>query len=330
MCCSSSSDNNTPGPNGQCKPGDPKNPCPAPKLIKITVVKNATQTNVMGAKNWATVKKSSDDVVVEATTDPNTDEAWKQITWSGDTGSAVPGKANQRTLSRAAAAKLTIKAELGGVKDELTVWVIWSDLVITIGTSDTIDTGNDASGLAAGHKWPAMLGGGNNLGPMSKEGTSLTYAYTVGKMQAKATLQPAGVEDVVARDKWLMKRKATIKGYDNGVRVVDWTDHDDTSKAPWTDLDPKSGSSTREIYDLDAPGCSIILSGTTINHTADIYDNFTQWAAVTLDSEQRCSDEKTWSYTAQVDVDKATGKVEKNELSLSHITVPTSSKYTTR
>ncbi len=303
--------------------------CPDGKLVSLTVISNATQTNVTGAKNWATVKKSSDDVVVEATTNPNTDACWQAINWSGDTGN--PGdQPNRRKLSRAASKKFHVQAELGGVSDFVDVWVIWADLEIKIGSGDTIDTGNDASGLAAGHKWPSMLGGGNSLGPISSESTGLTYAHTVGKMQAKATLSPAGIEDVVARTAWLMRRKRTDKTFDNGIVTDDSTNKDDTSDAPWLDLDPKSGSSTREIYDLDAPGCSATLSGTTVNHTAECYDNFRQWAAVTLDSELACSDEKQWSYQARVDVDKASNKVELNSLSLVHIPIPASSNYTTR
>jgi hypothetical protein len=312
---------------GKKKPADPCEKCKTtPKLVKITVIRNATQANVTGAKNWATVKKASDDVIVEAATTPNTEDAWRQITWSGDTGDPVPGKSNQRTLKRDVARKHQIKASLGGVSDDLTVWVIWADLEVKIGTSETIDGGNDASGLAAGHNWPAMLGGGNKLGEMSSEGTGLTYAYTVGKMQAKATLKPDGIEDVV-RNQFKMRRKVTMKSYDDGSQSASRTDADDTSPARWTDIDPKSGSSTREIYDVDAPGCSATLSGTTVNHTAECYDNFTQYVTVTLDTELVCSEEKLWSYEARVNVDKASDKVELNKLRLAHVAIPAGAHY---
>jgi len=275
------------------------------------------------------VKKSSDDVIVEATTTPNTEACWKKINWSGDPGAEVPGHANQRKLSRAAAKHYHVVAELGGVTDFVDVWVLWAELVVTIGAADTIDTGNDASGLAAGHKWPAMLGGGNKLGPITKEGTTLTYAYAVGKIQAKATLTPVGIEDVVVSH-WHMKRKRTNKDWDNGVSSTNDVDVDDTSGADWVDLDPKSGTSARELYDLDAPGVSTSLAGTAINHTSESYTNFTQFVTVTLDTEVQCSDNKLWSYEVRIDVDKATGKVEKNALSLSHITIPASKHYPTR
>lgn len=332
MCCCTSNKKSTDesGPTASDPPETIKKDCPPEcKLVSLTVILNATQTNVTGAKNWATVKKATDDVILEATTDPNTEACWNCINWSGEAVTDVPGKPNRKKLSRAASKKCHVEAELGGVQDHVDVWVLWADLVVTIGASDTIDAGNDAPGLAAGHKWPGMLGGGNKLGPISSESTTLSYAYVVGKIQAKATLTPAGIEDVV-QSTWHMKRKKTKKAFDNAALTDSSTDADDTSGSDWLDEDPKSGTSTREIYDLDAPGCSNTLSGTTVDHTAELYENFTQFVSVTLDSELQCSDDKPWSYVAAVDVDKASDKVEKNELKLSHITIPAGSKYTTR
>src|SRR6266446_379416 len=325
------------GPKGAKRLKTNKEECePECKLVKLTVILNATQTNVTGAKNWACVKKATDDVIVQATTTPDNEACWKKINWSGDVGAEVTGKPNQRKLSRAAAKHYHVEAELGGVKDHVDVWVLWADLVVTIGAADTIDTGNDASGLAARHKWPAMLGGGNNLGPIASESTTLTYAYTIGKIQAKATLSPPGIEDVV-RTNWKVKRKVTSRGWDNGGHYsgATWVagpsvadnDKDDTSGREWTDLDPCSGISNREIYDLDAPGCSVALAGTTIHHTSEYYGNFTQSVTVTLDTEVQCSEDKLWSYTAWVDADKATDKVENNQLSLLHIPIPGASHY---
>ncbi|MEO7595173.1 MAG: hypothetical protein ABI134_28405, partial [Byssovorax sp.] len=131
-CC----DTKTPEPPAVAPPPPAVQPCPLCKLVSIKVVSNATQTNVTGAKNWACVKKASDDVIVEATTTPNDDATWKQITWSGDTGSAVPGKANQRKLSRATSKKLHIEAALGGVTDSLEVWILWAQVtILTSGTT---------------------------------------------------------------------------------------------------------------------------------------------------------------------------------------------------
>jgi len=109
---------------------------PKPRLVRLTVIRNATQNNVTGAKNWAAIKKATDDVIVEATTTPNNNkEEWQQITWSGDSGTAVSGKPNQRKLSRTTSKKYHVEAELGGVKDNVYVWVLWA--TVTINTSGT-------------------------------------------------------------------------------------------------------------------------------------------------------------------------------------------------
>ena len=299
------------------------------KLVSITVIRNATQTNVTGAKNWAAVKKATDAVIVQATTTPNTQVCWDAIAWSGDTGTAVPGHPNQRALSRSVSKKLHIGASLEGASDFLEVWVIWADIEVKIGDGDTLDSGNDSSGLAAGHKWPAALGGGNKLGPISSIDTGLVYSYVVGKMQAKAILSPPGIEDIV-KSGWSMRRKKTIKGYSNGTQYrTTGVDDDDTSYADWVDNDPKSGTSKGEIYDLDAPGCDVATAA-NMDRTHEVYKNFKQYVTVTLDSEQICSEDKAWSYQVWIDLDKATGKVEKNSLSLSHITIPTTPHYAAR
>jgi hypothetical protein len=55
------------------------------KIVKLTVVANATQRNVQGNKNWVAVKKMQGAVILEATTSPknNLDE-WNQIVWLED------------------------------------------------------------------------------------------------------------------------------------------------------------------------------------------------------------------------------------------------------
>jgi hypothetical protein len=85
------------------------------------------------------------------------------------------------------------------------------------------------------------------------------------------------------------------------------------------------------IYDMDAPGCSAVLSGTTIYHTSETYANFTEFATVTLDAETTCSDNAYWSYQAQVDGDKAAGsRIDLNQLNTQLITIPNGPHYTFR
>ncbi len=138
MCClSGCNSSNSPtgtdsGPNGSdgntCVNGDGPG-CPTCKLVSITVIQNATTSNVTPSRTWVTVKKSTDDVIVQATTDPNTTDCWSQIQWS-DAGIAVPGHPNQRSLLRSAAKRYQVLASLGGVSDSLDVWVIWANVNI--------------------------------------------------------------------------------------------------------------------------------------------------------------------------------------------------------
>ena len=100
--CSSSCDSpRDRGPGGRdagtpvdCTTGTCPDAC---RLVSLTVASGATQQNVSGARNWAALKQNGQ-VIVEATTEPNTSACWNQIVWSGDTASAVPGHPNRRQL----------------------------------------------------------------------------------------------------------------------------------------------------------------------------------------------------------------------------------------
>ena len=61
-----------PAPASRFSPPNPPPPPPVRcKLVALTVTSGATQQNVSGSHNWATVQQS-DNVIVEATTEPNT------------------------------------------------------------------------------------------------------------------------------------------------------------------------------------------------------------------------------------------------------------------
>ncbi len=196
------------------------------------VIRNATQTNVTRAKNWATVKKATDEVVVEATTTSNTEACWQAIKWSGDSGS--PGdNANQRKLSRVASKKLHVEAELGGVKDFVDVWVLWA--AVTINTSGATPPNSAQFG--------AIGDGTENLGANSYDGGKAAR----GKVAPVATITPAGVHDIT-KSCWVFKRQITGYVWIDGVKATDdprfwkpdWT-VDDTSDAAFTRLTPDSG-----------------------------------------------------------------------------------------
>ncbi len=174
----------------------------------------------------------------------------------------------------------------------------------------------------------------------------LTYAYTIGQMQATGKLMPAGVGQIISTSAWKLKRTVQAVAWDNGGYYTNGTDNttwaagpsvqkaagsDDTSDAAQLDLDPTSGGSVDTIYDEDAPGCSTALNGTTIYHTSELYANFTQFVTVTLDTETLCSDSAVWSYQAQVDGDKAAGaRIDLNKLDTQLITIPNAPHYAHR
>jgi len=296
-------------------------------LQSLTVVSNsAVQIDVT---DCATVKTASTNnfVILQATIS-NTNAA-SQIKWTG--GQAVPGNPLQRQVSTATASETGVTASLGSTNMTISVWVLWSQ--ITIKTTGTVSTGDDAAILDANHFWPLILGGGNSLGPIDHfTNTNLTYSTCVGRMEAEADLQPSGIANVITSG-WHLHRTAQFIAWNNGALTASDTNnftYDDTSSPEALDEDPRSGTSTGQIYDLDGPGCPII-QGTTVNHTSEVYDNFKECATLTLGGvEQPCSDTNTWSYSVQIDIDKSTNKVELNSLTTSLITIPTTSHYTPR
>ncbi len=244
-------------------------PC-ACKLVSITVIRNATQTNVTGPKNWATVKKSTDDVIVQAKTDPDTPECWDKINWSGDSGSTVPGHANQRSLSRATSKKYHVQADLGG-SDFVDVWVLWA--TVKINTSDTTPPNAVQYG--------ARYDGTENLGAQSFGGGN----QAVGKVVPEATITPAGVHDVV-KSGWAFRRERISHDWNDGKKAPGYWDNswvDDTSLAEYQNLTPGADD---KIYDRDAP--NIANFGKT---NAETYNNFRQW---TEWNGETCSDKAGW------------------------------------
>jgi hypothetical protein len=280
MCCPSSSKKSSPlpGPSGSNTPKSCKKDCPEScKLVSLTVIKNATQTNVTGAKNWAAIKKSTDEVIVQATTTPNTEACWQKINWSGDSGDAVPGKPNQRKLSRSASKKFHVQAELGGVSDSVDVWILWATVKInTTGTTpaNAVQNGADEDGT-------------ENLGARSFDNGK----QAVGKVVPEAKITPAGVHNVV-KSGWEFKRERMSHDWNDGAKASEGegeTDYwnttwvDDTSYAQWLKLTPDNDD---KIYDNDSPNISAFG-----NTDAETYNNFRQWIKWAGDD---CSDKAEW------------------------------------
>ena len=281
-----------------------------PVLSSLTVTHNATQSNVTGAKNWATVKKSTDDVIVQATTTPNTSDAWKMITWSGD-GAAVLGHLNQRSLSRATSKKLHVEAALGGQSDSVDVWVLWA--TVTNLTSSTTP--------ANAVQYGARYDGTENLGAQTyNSGNS-----AVGKVVPVATITPAGVHDVV-KSGWEFKRERMSHDWNDGVKNTaqnywNTTWQDDTSFASLQNLVPDSND---KIYDRDAP--NIDAFGTNDSET---YNNFREWIVWNSSDAHAggvCSDKQGWYWQGRWQK-SATPQVVLKDVGPGSITLPDKSFF---
>jgi hypothetical protein len=306
------------------------------ELVSITVTSGATQKGLAApaGQNWAAVKtKAGDTVVVTATVKPNTADVAKMIKWTGGKPAADNLSA---TVDKGTSAMTPVTAQIGtAAAQEVDIWIIWAD--VTIQLTDNLAKDNDCKLLTdnAG-KWPDNLGGGTGLGAIDHDAVAaLTYGYTVGRMQATGKLTPAGIGKVVSTTGWKLNRTREDVGWDNGGHYTGatWAAGPSIQDAAGTSdisaggadsrtWDPTSGGKVDTIYTIDAPGCSCVLPGITINHTSEIYVNFTQWVSVTLDAETICSSNAIWSYQAQVDGDKAAGKrIDLNKLDTAAIDI---------
>lgn len=303
--------------SGACD-GVSQNCPPACRLVSLTVVSNATQRNVNGARNWAAVRKDTDDVIVEATTEPNTQACWSRINWSGDAGGPVAGSPNRRRLSRATSRTYHVQAELGGRSDSLDVWVIWADVEIrTRGLVPPNSAQFD----------PAMRDGTQQLGAVTYESfTGNMYGRDYiqnmgasGKVAPVATLTPGGINQVVTSG-WNFRRELWVHTWINGqpqspgtARLSQWTNGwiDDTSPAAVLRLTPDSSD---RIYDLDAPD---------IRHSrqnVESYNNFRQWIEW---NGERCSDQAGWYWQVRWQANRDQRRqVILNELGTGNITLP--------
>jgi hypothetical protein len=312
-------------------------------IQSLTVVSNsATQID---ATNWAVVKPPTNDyVIVQATLNYTNDwivtNAATAIQWTN--GEAVPGNPLQRMVTKSNSVETTVTASLGSSSSSLNVWVIWADLTNKV--SGTLDPHDNAQVLFNGN-WPTPIyynvslhggnngvGGGNTLGPIDcLSNPNLNYCYTVGRMEAKAILQPSNIGSLLTTN-WDMRRTWISIFWNNGTNspfditggTIPPSPENDTANSAFKSLYPTYG----DIFDLDFPGCPDTF-GTNINHTAECYDNFYEYVTVNLgNGDQVCSSTNTYSYEAQIDGDA--GRVDLNSLSTSLITIPTVPHYTQR
>lgn len=290
-----------------------------PKLVKITVVQNATQKNVSGAKNWAAVKTAAH-VIVEATTAPsNNADEWKQIQWSGDSGEAVQNFPNRRKLSQAASKKYHVEAKLGGVSDSLDVWVLWAAVeILTQGARPA-----NAVPFDAGKR-----DGTQNLGAVTyksltssvvdeKAGVFVDNMGASGKIAAVATLSPKGINQIVKAG-WSFERQVWSHNWLDGVKAPstneNWTK--DTSNLAFLRLTPDAGD---KIYDVDAPD---LRWG---QFSSETYNKFRQWIEW---NGQKCSEDAPWHWQARWKLDRDQSKqITLNKLGVGDTALPSKAHF---
>lgn len=283
--------NSDPGAGTDCTTGT----CPfACQLVSLTVVSGASQTNVSGPHHWAAVKRAGQNIIVQANTNPDTPACWSRITWSGDSGSPVAGHANQRQFSRANVARFDVRAELGGVAEDLTLWVIWAQVQI-------LTTGRRPHNAQA-HPPAPMGDGSDNLGAI--EYTNFAQQRQVaGKIVAVATIQPAGIHNFVTGG-WVLKRERWTHDWVDGARNSPGNGHSNQWNTAWVD-DTLTGMSVLtpdlddKVYDTDAPNLGMAA------HDYETYNNFRQWLEW---NNERASDSAPWFFQARWQNNRVTTK----------------------
>jgi hypothetical protein len=242
---------------------------------------------VTGQNRWAAVRHASDMVVIEATTEPNTEEVWAHLQWSGDRGELVPGHLNRRRISRANSVVLRPAVSLGDRSQSVEIWVLWATIEI----------------ISRGAMPPHAASFDDTLGQESQELGPVTYQSITGtmypgdryvlnmgargKIVAVATLTPANVHTVIATG-WTFRRERMTRQWASGQvgnqTAESWTN--DTSDSAFLRLRPDDGDM---IYDTDGPN---IRWG---SHSYEIYHNFRQWVEW---HSQRCSEYGSWYFRA--------------------------------
>ncbi len=242
------------------------------KLVKLTVVDNATQKNVSGAKNWAAIKNISSSVMVEVTTSPNNSpEEWKLIKWAG--GEAVDGRPNRRKVSLAISRKHHVEAKLGGLSDFIELWVLWATVeILTKGTRPKNAAPFDPGTRDNTDKLGAVTYDSLTSSVVDENtGVFVTNKGASGKVAPVARISPLGVNTVVKAG-WTFEREVWSQNWIDGVKASSskdkWTP--DTSEARYLRLTPDGDD---KIYDLDAPD---MRWG---NSHYETYNNFRQWIA---------------------------------------------------
>jgi hypothetical protein len=271
--------------------------CPyAGRLTTLVVVGGARRDGVNGPNRWATVR-STQIITIEATTEPNTQQVWSSLQWSGDSGEAVPGHPNQRMLSRSSSTILRPSVSLAGVTKSVEIWV----LAATIEIKSSGQVPNNAAPFQSLFGKPSQA-----LGIITEESmTGTVYSgdqYVLnmgvrGKIVAIATISPPGVHDVV-KSGWTFRRERWTKHWLDGKpgdqTTPGWVD--DTSGPDFLRLTPDADD---RIYDTDGPDIRWGAKSYEIHHN---FRERVEWQS------ELCSDYGYWNFRALWKANKDQGK----------------------
>jgi len=283
------------------------------ELVKLTVVDNATQENVSGAKNWAAIKNTSLSVIVEATTAPNNSpEEWKLIKSTG--GEVVKEKPSQRKISLAISRKHRVEAKLGGVSDFIELWILWANVeILTKGTRPKNAAPFDPSARDNTDKLGAVTYDSPTSSVIDEEkDVFVTNKGASGKVVPVARISPIGVHAIIKKG-WMLEREVWSHNWSDGAKTKQWNEKWtlDTSQAKYLRLTPDGDD---KIYDLDAPD---IRWGVFHYET---YNNFRQWLTW---NGKKCSEYVLWHWQARWGVNKdSTKQITLNNVGSGNITLP--------
>jgi hypothetical protein len=245
-----------------------------PTVTKLTV-SNATQ---VGSANWVTPQDipgkqeipspaPRGPCVIQAFTTPDNSPAeWKQIAWAG--GDPVPGKPNQRLVSRQQAQQITVGATIQGRGPQVTVWVLWAAI--------TVQTSGPRPPRAQPWSAGAWITAGNDCGAFVIDAITMGENAR-GQVVAVAALAPAGVGRVISaaamHTQFKFRRQITAHDFVDGQKRADkktfspWAADDSQPKLQTLDPGPDD-----RLYDTDGPD----LPGGA-QSSSETYNNFRQW-----------------------------------------------------
>jgi hypothetical protein len=298
------------------------------KLVSLLVT-GASNKNVTGTDIWAATRKTSAQVVIEATTEPkNSADEWKLINWTG--GNPVKGKPNQRAVDRDAADKVTIKVEYGETTRTIAIWIVSASIEILTadgprpkGAPPRNAKSRDGTEKLGPVTYPSGVQVGINDSIKDDDPDSSHFVAAMaasGKIIAVATLKPAGVSKVIKAG-WTFRRQIMAHDWQNGIKMEGaktWTKTwaDDTSNPRFLKLTPDDAD---KIYDLDEPELRVA------RFSSETYNNFQQWVEW---NGETCSEFAPWFWQAiwRAKAD-TTAQIELNQCDKGKIELPKAPKY---